>query len=485
MHEDLDIERRGARRPAQGRLRGRARAARTSSSRGGFLYDRGASAAIENRAIVAQWDAQAEELTIWDTTQAPIPIRNGLAAHARAARIAGARRRAVRRRRLRPEDHDVLPGGAARALGGDAARPAAQVDRGSPGELLRDDAGARAGARRGDGADAGRPDPRRPRRLPVRHRRLRSVRPDDSDQHAVHAARPVRHRELRQRVHGGLHEQADRHAGARRRPPARRVRQRAAARSSRRRSSASIASRSGKRNLLGARSVPAQPRDHVPGLGAAHLRQRQLPADARAGRRDDRLRAVPAREQAAAARRGPARRRRHRLLRRGHRHRSVRRRARHGRAERHGARRDRRRHAGTGALHRLRADRGRRARRGRQGRHGRHRRHARVPVGHRHVRQPRRGRRRQRVSRRRAAGAREDPGAGRASCSKRAGRQLGAARTAGRSSATRPTAGSRSAIWRARPIRCAARSARAPSPDSRARPTSARIAAARRAASTR
>ena len=44
-----------------------------------FLYDRGASAAIENRAVVAQWDRQAEELTIWDTTQAPIPIRNGLA----------------------------------------------------------------------------------------------------------------------------------------------------------------------------------------------------------------------------------------------------------------------------------------------------------------------------------------------------------------------------------------------------------------------
>jgi carbon-monoxide dehydrogenase large subunit len=44
-----------------------------------FLYDRGASAAIENRAVVAQWDVRAEELTIWDTTQAPIPIRNGLA----------------------------------------------------------------------------------------------------------------------------------------------------------------------------------------------------------------------------------------------------------------------------------------------------------------------------------------------------------------------------------------------------------------------
>ena len=44
-----------------------------------FRYDRGASAAIENRAVVARWDPRAEELTVWDTTQAPIPIRNGLA----------------------------------------------------------------------------------------------------------------------------------------------------------------------------------------------------------------------------------------------------------------------------------------------------------------------------------------------------------------------------------------------------------------------
>ena len=44
-----------------------------------FRYDRGASAAIENRAVAATWDARSEQLTIWDTTQAPIPIRNGLA----------------------------------------------------------------------------------------------------------------------------------------------------------------------------------------------------------------------------------------------------------------------------------------------------------------------------------------------------------------------------------------------------------------------
>src|SRR5688500_8283284 len=42
-------------------------------------YDRGIAGAIENRAVVADWNAANGELTIWDTTQAPIPIRNGLA----------------------------------------------------------------------------------------------------------------------------------------------------------------------------------------------------------------------------------------------------------------------------------------------------------------------------------------------------------------------------------------------------------------------
>ncbi len=44
-----------------------------------LVYDRGASAAIENRGVVAEWDRLTERLMIWDTTQAPIPIRNGLA----------------------------------------------------------------------------------------------------------------------------------------------------------------------------------------------------------------------------------------------------------------------------------------------------------------------------------------------------------------------------------------------------------------------
>ena len=56
----------------------RAAAATVISRR--LFYDHGAAAAMENRGIVADWDHRAQRLTVWDTTQAPIPIRNGLAA---------------------------------------------------------------------------------------------------------------------------------------------------------------------------------------------------------------------------------------------------------------------------------------------------------------------------------------------------------------------------------------------------------------------
>lgn len=41
-----------------------------------LLYDRGTAAAMENRGIVARWDIKSAQLTMWDTTQAPIFIRN-------------------------------------------------------------------------------------------------------------------------------------------------------------------------------------------------------------------------------------------------------------------------------------------------------------------------------------------------------------------------------------------------------------------------
>jgi carbon-monoxide dehydrogenase large subunit len=44
-----------------------------------IVIDRCAAAAMENRGLVAQWDEKSRHLTMWDTTQAPIPVRNGLA----------------------------------------------------------------------------------------------------------------------------------------------------------------------------------------------------------------------------------------------------------------------------------------------------------------------------------------------------------------------------------------------------------------------
>lgn len=44
-----------------------------------FSYEHGISSPIETRGVVAQWDARGNQMTIWDTTQAPVFVRNGLA----------------------------------------------------------------------------------------------------------------------------------------------------------------------------------------------------------------------------------------------------------------------------------------------------------------------------------------------------------------------------------------------------------------------
>jgi aerobic carbon-monoxide dehydrogenase large subunit len=45
-----------------------------------FRYEHGISSPIETRGVVAQWNARGQQMTIWDTTQAPVFVRNGLAA---------------------------------------------------------------------------------------------------------------------------------------------------------------------------------------------------------------------------------------------------------------------------------------------------------------------------------------------------------------------------------------------------------------------
>lgn len=54
-----------------------ARAAHVFTER--FVVDRGTAAPMECRGVVAQWEPKTGQLTVWDSTQAPIPIRNGLA----------------------------------------------------------------------------------------------------------------------------------------------------------------------------------------------------------------------------------------------------------------------------------------------------------------------------------------------------------------------------------------------------------------------
>jgi carbon-monoxide dehydrogenase large subunit len=56
----------------------RARAHRVVARR--FVVDRGCASPLETRGVVAHWDPKVRQLTVWDSTQAPIPIRNGLAA---------------------------------------------------------------------------------------------------------------------------------------------------------------------------------------------------------------------------------------------------------------------------------------------------------------------------------------------------------------------------------------------------------------------
>ena len=108
-----------------------------------FLYDHGTSSPIETRGIVAQLGCarQSAHGLGHDAGAGVRPQR--ARRHARPERAAGARDRAVRRRRLRAEDHDVLSRGGAAAVGGDAAQPAGQMDRGSAGAFLRHHAGAR------------------------------------------------------------------------------------------------------------------------------------------------------------------------------------------------------------------------------------------------------------------------------------------------------------------------------------------------------
>ena len=116
--------------PAQGRLRGGARARRSRDPR---------AASATTAAPPRRWRTAASSRS-GTRGRAAHGLGHDPGARSRSAtasprmlglsRAPGARDRAVHRRRLRPEDHDVLPGRGAGPLGRHAARPAGQVDRG-------------------------------------------------------------------------------------------------------------------------------------------------------------------------------------------------------------------------------------------------------------------------------------------------------------------------------------------------------------------
>jgi len=79
VHDDLDSNLAAHLKQSKGDYEGARKEADLVIKRR-FELDRGAAAAMENRGIVADWDQKNQHLTVWDATQSPIPIRNGLAA---------------------------------------------------------------------------------------------------------------------------------------------------------------------------------------------------------------------------------------------------------------------------------------------------------------------------------------------------------------------------------------------------------------------
>jgi len=78
IHDDLDSNLAAQVQQTKGDYEAARKSAHTIISRR-FVYDHGSSAPMETRGVVAQWDARGQKLTVWDTTQAPVVIRGGLA----------------------------------------------------------------------------------------------------------------------------------------------------------------------------------------------------------------------------------------------------------------------------------------------------------------------------------------------------------------------------------------------------------------------
>ena len=315
--------------------------------------ERGAAQPMETRGVVARYDASLDQLTIWDTTQAPVAARGVIAEKLGTAGGRDHRDRAGRGRRLRRQDLPGLPGGTAHPLRGPPARPPDQVDRGPPRALHRLQPRAADGAPHRSGRVEGRAHPRDQGPLPLRQRRLLPLRPHQCPVRPGHSARPLQDSGGAHGIRGRLHQHPDREPLPRRGPAARRLRhgnghepRRPCARP---RCSRDQAAQSG-----AARGLPLGFGPHLPGQHAAHSPRQRLSRPAREDSRRTRLRGREA-QPAGGARAGNLPRRRHCFLCRGHRHLALRGRRGAGGAHRPCARDDRLSLAGAGPSHDARA----------------------------------------------------------------------------------------------------------------------------------
>ena len=312
VHDDLEFESGRPSVPEEGRLRSRSRAGRPGPPAPDRHRPRcgGRHGESRHRRRVGR-EEPASHAVGHDAGAHPNSQRDGRPAGPLGE--PGAGDRPLHRRRVRPQDDDVLSRGAGDPLGGQEAEAPDQVDRGPAGELLRHHPGARADPRRRD-----RPEPRRAHpgsegRVPARHRRLRSLRADHPPQHPVPRHGGVRHQELRHRGQRGLHQQDFGDPCSGRRATSGDLRDRADA--GRRRPRAGH--RSGGDPPTQSHPpgcLPLRARDHRPGLFAAHPGQRELLARDAEGPGDDRLRGVRPRRATPPAQGGEIRGHRHHPL---------------------------------------------------------------------------------------------------------------------------------------------------------------------------
>jgi CO/xanthine dehydrogenase Mo-binding subunit len=184
-----------------------------------LTIERSCGSPIEARGVVAEWDPRRRVLKVWDSTQAPLPIKNGLAGLFGLPEF-----------NVEVVAPDVGGGFGTKIMlfyPEEILVPHAAITLGRPVKWIEDRREHLVAANQERGqihdVEVGF-DPGAARSLRARHRRLHAVRHRGADHHLDPAPRPVSPEELHGRVRGGVHEQGGGVALPWRGPAARRLR---------------------------------------------------------------------------------------------------------------------------------------------------------------------------------------------------------------------------------------------------------------------